>query len=44
MTFSHYMARPKSMLCRKLVGKFIEENFGVCDYNWLPNCFRRINI
>ena len=25
MTFSHYMAQPKSMLCRKLLKNFIEE-------------------
>ena len=29
MTFSHYMTQPKSMLCRKLVRNFIEEDFGV---------------
>ena len=28
MTFSHYMAQPKSMLCRKLIRKFVEEDFG----------------
>ena len=39
-TFSHYMAQPKSMLCRKLVRKFIEEDFGDFDFNWLPKCFR----
>ena len=41
--FSHYMAQPKSMLCRKLTRKFIEEDFGDFDYNWLPKCFRHIN-
>ena len=44
MTFLHYMAQPKSMLCRKLVRSFFEEDFGDFDYNWLPNCFRHINI
>ena len=34
VTFSHYMAQPKSMLCRKLVRNFIEEDFGDFDYNW----------
>ena len=43
MTFSHYMAQPKSMLCRKLIRKFVEEDFGDFDYNWLPKCFEYIN-
>ena len=37
MTFSHYMAQPKSMLCRKQVRNFFEEDYGNFDYNWLPN-------
>ena len=40
MTFSHYMAQAKSMLCKKLVWNFIEEDSKDFDYNWLPNCFR----
>ena len=44
MTFSHYIAQIKSMLCRKLVRNFIEEDFGDFDYNWLPFCFRHINV
>ena len=44
MTFAQYMAQPKSMLCRKQVGKFFEEDSGDFDYNWLPNSFRYINI
>ena len=44
MTFSHYMAQPKSMLCRKLKRNFIEEDFGDFDYNWLPKCFGNINV
>ena len=43
MTFSHCMAQPKSMFCRKLERNFIGEDFGDFDYNWLPNCFRHIN-
>ena len=43
MTFSHYMAQPKSMLCRKLVRTFIGENYGNFEYTWLPKCFRNIN-
>ena len=35
ITFSHYMAEPKSTLCRKLVRNSIEEDFGNFDYNWL---------
>ena len=38
MTISHYMAQPKSMLCRELRRNFILENFGDFDYNWLPIC------
>ena len=43
LTFSHYMAQLKSMLCRKIVRIFIEKDLGDFDYNWLPNCFRHIN-
>ena len=31
MTFSDYLTQTKSMLCRKLVRNFIEENFGDFD-------------
>ena len=41
--FSRYATQPKSMLCRKLVKIFLEENYGNFDYNWLPKCFRNIN-
>ena len=44
MTFSHYKVQPKSMLCRKLVRYFVEEDFGDFDYIWLPKCFRHLNI
>ena len=43
MTFSLYMAKPKTMLRRKLEN-FIEEDFGDFDYNWFANCFRHITI
>ena len=43
MTFFHYMDQPKSTLCRKLE-KFIQEDFGDFDYNWLPNCFRHLSV
>ena len=35
MTFSQYMDHSKSMLCRKIVRNFIEEEFGGFDDNWL---------
>ena len=43
MTFSHYIDQQKSMLGRKLVENFLEENFEDYDYNWLPKCFRNLN-
>ena len=43
VTFLHYMDQPKSMLCRKLVRNFIEEDFRDFDYIWLPKCFRHID-
>ena len=43
ITFSHYMAQPKSMVQRKLFKKNFEEDYGNFDYNWLRNCFRKIN-
>ena len=43
ITFSHYMAQPKSMLCRKLLRNFFEKVYGNFDNIWLPNCFRNIN-
>ena len=43
ITFWHYMGQTKSMLCRKLVGNFVEENFGDFENSFLPNCFRHIN-
>ena len=35
ITFFLYMAQPNSKLCRKLFRRFIEEDFGNFDYNWL---------
>ena len=42
ITFLYYMNQPKSMLCRQLVRKFIEEDFGDFHHNWLPECFGNI--
>ena len=42
ITFLHYMTQPKTMLCKKRIGNFLEENYDNFDYNWLPNCFRKI--
>ena len=39
ITFSHYMDQPKSMIQRKLIKKFFEEDYGKFDCNWLPKCF-----
>ena len=44
MTLSHYLAQPKSMLCRKLIRSFIEEDFGDFDYHWFPKRFGNIHI
>ena len=43
ITFSHSLTQPKSMIKRKLMKNFIEENYGNFGYNWLPKCFRNIN-
>ena len=39
MTFAHYKAQTRSMLCRKLERNFFEADFGDFDYNWLPIFF-----
>ena len=44
MTLSHYLAQPNSMLCRKLIRNFIEEDFGDFDYDWFPKRFGNIDI
>ena len=44
INFSHYMDQSKSMLCRKIVKNFMEEDFGDFDYNWLPGFFKNINV
>ena len=45
MSFIHYMKQPKSLLCRKLVKKFIEEeNFEDYEYKWLSNCVKLLKI
>ena len=42
ITFSQYMTQPKSMLFKRLILSFIEENYGLFDYIWLPKCFGNI--
>ena len=45
ISFFHYMKQPKSMLCRKLVKNFIEEEkFEDYEYEWLPNCVKLLKI
>ena len=43
-SFFLYMKQPKSMLCRKLVKNFFEENFEDYEYKWLPNCVKQLKI
>ena len=39
------MKQPKSMLCRKLVKNFVEEeNFENNEYKGLPNCVKLLKI
>ena len=39
------MKQPKSMLCRKLVKNFIEEENNVdYEYKWLPNSVKLLKI
>ena len=40
ITIVHFMERPKSMLCRKLVRNNIHGNNNGCNYKWLPKCFK----
>ena len=46
ISFFHYMKQSKSMLCRKLVKSFVEEeeNFENYEYNWLPKCVNLLKI
>ena len=45
ISFFHYMKQPKSMICRKLVKNFLEEeNFEDYEYKWLPNCVKLLKI
>ena len=39
------MKQPKSMLCRKLVKNFIEEeSFEDFEHKWLPNCVKLLKV
>ena len=45
ITISHYVERPRSMLCRKLERNHIEEDdpdLGGFNFKFLPECFRHI--
>ena len=44
MTLQRYKKQPRSMLCRKLEEKYIEEDYSLFDYNFLPLCFRNIGF
>ena len=45
ISFFHYKKQPESMLYRKLVKKFFEEeNFEDYEYEWLPNCVKLLKI
>ena len=45
ISYFHYKEQPRSMLCRKLEKKFIEEeNFEDHDYKGLPNCVKLLKI
>ena len=45
ISFFLFMKQPKSMLCRKLVKNFIEEeNIEVYEYKWLPNCVKLLKV
>ena len=48
-TLQHYMKQPRSILCKKLERKYIEENDPPSDdkdfdFNFLPYCFRHIGF
>ena len=42
MTQNYYLEQPKSMLCRKLIGRFHESLSQDFAYNWLPDSFRNL--
>ena len=44
ITFSHYMTQPKSVIEKNYMKISIREENGDFNYNWLPKCFRHINI
>ena len=45
ISFFHNMKQPESMLCRKFMKNFIEEeNFEDYEYKWLPNRVKLLKI
>ena len=44
MTLQSYIKQPRSMLCRKFEKNYIEEDYSLFDYNFLPWCFRNIGF
>ena len=49
MTLQHFMKQPRSLLCKKLERKSLEESDPPpddrdFDYNYLPYCFRHIGF
>ena len=44
MTLQSYIKQPRSMLCRKLEKNYIEEDYSLFGYNFLPWCFRNIGF
>ena len=37
ITREHYLEQPKSMLCLKLIGRFLESTSQDLEYKWLPD-------
>ena len=44
MTRQHYLEQPKSMLCRKLIGRFHQSTSQDFEYKWLPVSFKDLRV
>ena len=42
ITQKHYLEQPKSLLCRKLIGRFHESTSQDFEYSWLPDSFKKM--